>query len=631
MGVLSTDPACFSILIKLWRTYRRFRLPRCIPHDSTRETTRICGSHYPEATMPFDALFSCRNNKERSEIVQKNIACHQKLWYYENEKVSIVGTCPAERRYPMNVTVADCLKLPTLREAQLIAGAKGTDRAVSSVSVLEWPETNLLSDELIVGNELVISALVTIKDDVSRQCSVLRHLRSMGAAGLVLFYVGVFIPQIDDALIAVADEINLPLIAMPFGRMDFRYSDMITDIVEYIHKRRMQGNYYTAEVMNSIALLEPQQRNINTVLRLLSDRMRCTLLLTDRYLERRGAAAWPVSNQWNYHSLLQMAQRQKPPPKGQQRMELDGHSFRLWDIPVPSKTHRGMHLLVLDEFDQMDPERLQQAVDVVALYLNIWDKGTYYDGTDALVEAVLTDDPAKMRRLAQQMGISISAVNTMWVLQLSDLRTGQELTASQKLDVVLKLKVYLQEHHKIVIVDSYGTYIVALTDGMLLEENTREMGEAFVSLLEKEGYAARGCVFDALENTSQARDAYNRMIRCFAELCAVYPRRKIYSDSDVRYVQSCIDYVKQGEESVASCLLPIRKLKDTADGDILIETLCTYLLDAESNTQSTVTCYIFTRTPYTTGLIRYGVFCGVIWCKCPRPSPYMRRRRSIAS
>ena len=28
---------------------------------------------------------------------------------------------------------------------------------------------------------------------------------------------------------------------------------------------------------------------------------------------------------------------------------------------------------------------------------------------------------------------------------------------------------------------------------------------------------------------------------------------------------------------------------DTADGDILIETLCTYLLDAESNTQSTGT------------------------------------------
>ena len=63
----------------------------------------------------------------------------------------------------MNVTVADCLKLPTLREAQLIAGAKGTDRAVSSVSVLEWPETKLLSNELIIGNELIISLVGSVR------------------------------------------------------------------------------------------------------------------------------------------------------------------------------------------------------------------------------------------------------------------------------------------------------------------------------------------------------------------------------------------------------------------------------------------------------------------------------------
>ena len=68
--------------------------------------------------------------------------------------------------------------------------------------------------------------------------------------------------------------------------------------------------------MNSIALLEPQQRNINTALRLLSDRMRCTLLLTDRYLERRGAAAWPVSNQWDYPALLADAAKAEDSIKG---------------------------------------------------------------------------------------------------------------------------------------------------------------------------------------------------------------------------------------------------------------------------------------------------------------------------
>lgn len=40
----------------------------------------------------------------------------------------------------MKVTVSECLRLPSLREAMLIGGAKGLERSVSSVSVLEWPE-----------------------------------------------------------------------------------------------------------------------------------------------------------------------------------------------------------------------------------------------------------------------------------------------------------------------------------------------------------------------------------------------------------------------------------------------------------------------------------------------------------
>ncbi|NLU24875.1 MAG: PucR family transcriptional regulator [Clostridiales bacterium] len=514
----------------------------------------------------------------------------------------------------MNVTVADCLKLPTLREAQLIAGAKGLKRAVSSVSVLEWPEIHLLSDEVIIGNELIISALVPVKDNVERQCSLLRHLRSMGSACLVLFYVGIFIPRIDEALIAVADEISFPLIVMPCGRMDFRYSDVITDVVEYIHTRRMEGNYYMAEVMNSIALLEPQKRNINTVLRLLADRMRCTLLLSDRYLERKGAAAWPVSNQWDYQMLLQRLQRCKDQLKRQTEMEIEGRPLTLWDVPVPSKTHRGMHLFALDEFNQLKEEALQQAVDVVALFLNIWDKGTYYDGTDALVDAILTDDPAKMRKLALQMGISIDAVHTMWVLQTAEPESGQELTESQKLDIILKLKIYLQDYHKIVIVDSHDPHIVALTDGLVLEENVRNLSEAFVESLQKEDYDVRCCIFEELNNTSETRDAYNRMVNCFTELCLTYPQRRVYTDSDVRFVRSCMDCVRQGEDFVAGCLLPIHKLQDVTDGDVLIETLCTYLLDAEANTQRTGTLlYLHKNTVhYRLNKIRNVLKCDLV-------------------
>ena len=300
--------------------------------------------------------------------------------------------------------------------------------------------------------------------------------------------------------------------------MNFRYSDVIADVAEYIYVQRIQDSYYTTDMVNTIALLDPQHRTINSVLRLLSDRLHCTLLLSDRYLVRKGSAAWPTSTQWDYSALLQELKKSKGRVKNQTAMEFEEKQFTLWYIPVPSNVHRGMHLFALDEFDQMTAERFQQAVDVVALFLNIWDKGTYYDGTDALVEAILTDDPVKMRKLALQMGISIGAVNTMWVLQITDSEKRQELTVSQKLDVILKLKLHLQDHHKITIVDSYGPHIVALTDGVILDEDPRELGEAFVAELERAGYDARTCLFKDLNNTAEMRDAYNRVVACFPEL-----------------------------------------------------------------------------------------------------------------
>ncbi len=105
----------------------------------------------------------------------------------------------------MKVTVSECLRLPSLREAMLIGGAKGLERSVSSVSVLEWPEVELLSDDVIAGNEVLLSALIQIKGDVEKQCRLLRHLCSMGTSCLIVYYVGVFVPEIDERLISLAD------------------------------------------------------------------------------------------------------------------------------------------------------------------------------------------------------------------------------------------------------------------------------------------------------------------------------------------------------------------------------------------------------------------------------------------
>ena len=302
----------------------------------------------------------------------------------------------------MKVTVSECLRLPSLREAVLLGGAKGLERSVSSVSVLEWPEVKLLSDDVLTGNEVILTALIQIKDDVEKQCRLLRHLCSMGTSCLIVYYVGIFVPEIDERLIRLADEICYPLLVMPYNRMDFRYADVITDIVEHIHSKRKQENYLLTDMMNSIAYLEPNQISIANALRLLSDRMRCTLLLANRYMESLGAAAWPRSMHWDYDALLQRL-RNVAAVSGTAELELDGRRVYITDRPIDSEVHRRLRLFVIMEDRPPDDSLCAQAADVISLVLNIWSKDSTYEGTDDLIEAVLTDNPARIAASAIAM------------------------------------------------------------------------------------------------------------------------------------------------------------------------------------------------------------------------------------
>ncbi|OGO81713.1 MAG: hypothetical protein A2Y21_10915, partial [Clostridiales bacterium GWC2_40_7] len=63
----------------------------------------------------------------------------------------------------MGITVADCMKLTALRESKVVAGSKGMNNIVSSISVLEYADVASLVEVLFMGSELVITGLITVK------------------------------------------------------------------------------------------------------------------------------------------------------------------------------------------------------------------------------------------------------------------------------------------------------------------------------------------------------------------------------------------------------------------------------------------------------------------------------------
>lgn len=143
----------------------------------------------------------------------------------------------------MSVTVADLFKLPSLRQAKVLGGERGLGKTVSSISVLESVDPGVLVHEVFPqnkysGSEIVITGFLNCIGDVDRQCSNLLRLIEGGEVGLVLYYVGVYLPRVDQRLIDLADANDFVLICMPEGQRHLRYSDLITDVTECIYRDR---------------------------------------------------------------------------------------------------------------------------------------------------------------------------------------------------------------------------------------------------------------------------------------------------------------------------------------------------------------------------------------------------------
>ena len=74
----------------------------------------------------------------------------------------------------MKVTVADCLKLDTFRNAELVAGTAKTSNEVKTVTPLEIFSPDDM--ELYQGDDttIILTGFLGVRDDKTAQCEMIR-------------------------------------------------------------------------------------------------------------------------------------------------------------------------------------------------------------------------------------------------------------------------------------------------------------------------------------------------------------------------------------------------------------------------------------------------------------------------
>ena len=481
----------------------------------------------------------------------------------------------------MSVTVADLLKLPSLRQAKVVAGHGGLSKIVSSISVLESTDPGVLVDEVFpqgeyFGSEIVITGFLNMAEDVEQQYINMRRLAEGGEVGLIFYYVGVYLKKIHQRLIDFANEMDFVLIVMPEGDVTLRYGEVISDVMDAILRDRTHNTSLVSEILERVSSLPSHQRTISTILKMLSERISASLILCDSSFQIQYFSAWPRSEE---AAIKKGLERLDTFPADQQSTVCTIlPDSRLYRFFLGTDRGPGLELLVLREGLPLSGAVLTELKDVVRLGVNIWGQDPSEVAIHELIRAILQDEPMKMRQLANIFHINVTDIHEMWILHCEE---GQlERLRREGLPV---LREYLGHYCRTVVADLYEGRIVAFMDWIEHSPERIMISGDLFKRLEKYDFTLSLTRCYPLNSTSDVRRTFLLHQEVIETARKIWPDQGCYTLQELEFAADCQKILSESEAALTNALMPLEPLKYVREDNTLLQTLQVYLLDAASS------------------------------------------------
>lgn len=479
----------------------------------------------------------------------------------------------------MSVTVADLLELPSLRQARVIAGIGGITKIVSSISVLETADPKYLVDDLFqkgefFGSEIVITGFLNNLEDVDAQLISIKRLAEGGEIGLILFYVGIYMPKVDKRIIDFADENDFVLIQMP-SLKSLRYGEVIRDVSEFILNDRTKNQFIVSDILARVSRLPEHQRTLNTVLRMVSDEVKASLILTDADFHILNLSVWP---QGLKEDLMEHIQEIYQTAK-------DGHSennffssCHIYSFAIHTDHEQPMQLFLIKDGTPLDQIIQSQVSDVIRISSNIWGKGHSTIAIHELVRAILQDDPIKMNRLADIFHINISEIHEMWIFKGRDKSSAAVL--KDKKDILCE-RLKCCAH--IVFADFYQNDLLIFSSTLESEKEAVKTTEDMLKEVPTSDNMITISRFNNLGNTSDVRSAYLKNQEYISDARKIFPLKQWFSAGDIEFARECHQLIDTGEKNILQYRILFDRLKSCSKDWDAANTLGAYMLDAQSS------------------------------------------------
>lgn len=479
----------------------------------------------------------------------------------------------------MSITVRDCLKLPSLRNAEVLAGHAGLDQYVSTVSVLEYAKTFAMANPLFLGNEIILTAFISIKDDVDAQCEAIRRLHAVGETAIVLYYVDYYMENVDQKLVQVANDLDFPLIVMPRNDYSLRYSDVITEVLMHIFRDQQNETRFATQLLRQISMMREQQRSISGILRLLSDRCQYTFLLVDEDGRDCGFAPWPMSIDEGFrNSVYDHIDESDDFPI---TFLWKDCSYVICKNSFATKTKSRFTLFSIMAAGTAEDTKILQASEVLQSSYDIWDDDLRKKTQDDLVRMVLVEPTEEVYRFANSMRLDLHPLRIMWVICPSP---AEKYTygSADRANIKYEIKKHLRANRKTGIVDTFDNSVVAFMNDDKYLEFDKDLCESLTKYLQEQypGMILTWC--GALDSIIDAKRAYLLLEEYFPTACAIYAHKTVLTQRELSFAGNCHDTLHRATVLPEKYRLILKPLQGR-DEKTAIDTLSAYLIDADKN------------------------------------------------
>ena len=482
----------------------------------------------------------------------------------------------------MSLTVSQLMELPCLRRSTVIAGHNSLDRIVTGLSVLEYATPTETQQKLyesieFCGSELILTAFSNVANDVEAQCHNIRKMSAAGQVGMILYYVGLIMPCVHPKLIEVANELGFVLINMPENEANLRYSDVIYEVIDAIVRNELNNPTFALDLLEQMTKVPKGQQTAKTILRITSDRLRASTVITDSEYHVLSAASWPRNQSVLWEDLVANVVQHS----GRDNIwEVKGkHSLWIYKAEIQATGNNKMYLIAFSERGKIDTILWKQAVEGVRISIGVWEKQHDQIDLSELVRAIILDEPIKMRRLGDLYHIDVQSLSDMWILRSMN---GESL-----LHWIKPIRELTMHYTNIGLCEHYENDILIFPVGNRTLRDMDEWTDALVAFCDENKIHAKVTRCPALQKTSNAKYAYEVNQAFLDDAVKVFPLRKAFTISEIEFVKECREIAESGQSNLERYQLLLVPILEGRDGKDIIDTLTVFLLDKNSSITET--------------------------------------------